>query len=111
MALERHREILDYDPETETYRTTYGYPSKPPSIAVPTALAELTEVTVTDFEPMYHAGNVDPDALDDMFCPSTGSGSPEASVTFTYHGYEITVKSYGRIVLRELERDGRRPPD
>lgn len=110
MALERQSEILDYDPDTETYRATYDYPSQPPSIAIPAALAELADGDVTDFEPLYSVGNVDPDALDDMFSPSTGGRSVEAAVTFTYHGYEITVKSYGRITLQSLEERGQ-PPD
>ena len=101
--LERKREIIDHDPETDTYRTTYSYPSEPPSIAVPLAIQALTGNGVTDLEPMHQVVDVDPDALDDVFRPTASGDEREADLTFTYHGYEVTVKGYGRVVLRSLE--------
>lgn len=100
MNSERKREIIDADPETGTYRATYAYPSEPPSIAVPLALREVADCEVTDLDPLYDAASVDPDALDEVF-RSNGSGNTrDCRLTFTYHGYEVTVMSYGRIVVR-----------
>ena len=101
--LESKPEIIDHDPETGTFRTTYNYPSEPPSIAVPLAIQALTNRGVTDLDPMHDAADVDPDALDDVFRPTAGGGQREADVTFTYQGYEVTVKGYGRIVFRPTE--------
>ncbi|NEU58084.1 HalOD1 output domain-containing protein [Halorussus sp. MSC15.2] len=94
-------QILATDPEDGTYRVTYSYPSDPPSIAVPLAIVEMTDSDVMDLRPLYEATEVDPDALDDLFRPTASGAVRECNVTFRYHGYEVTVKSYGRIVIRE----------
>ena len=101
MSFEPKREIVDADPATGTYRATYGYPSEPPSVAVPLALVEVVGGIVTDIDPMYEAVSVDPDALDELFRPPASSVGDECSVTFDYHDHEVTVKSHGRIVIRE----------
>jgi hypothetical protein len=100
MDSERKREIIDADPKRGTYRATYAYPSEPPSIAVPLALMEVADCEVTDLDPLYATASVDPDALDEVFRPNSGGISRDCSLTFSYHDYEITVKSYGRIVVR-----------
>lgn len=97
------REVVNFNPESGMYHVTYDYPTEPPSIAVPRALAELTDRGVTDLDPLYDASNVDPDALDEMFRPTARGDRRDVKVTFTYHDYEITVKHYGRIVLRPPE--------
>jgi len=93
-------ELVDVDPETGTFRATYRYPSRPPSTAVATALMQATDSQITDLDPMHESSSVDPDALDDMFRPTEGGHSSRSRVTFTYSGFHITVKSYGRIVFR-----------
>ncbi|WP_137286143.1 HalOD1 output domain-containing protein [Halorussus salinisoli] len=100
MTIEETGDVLTADPETGIYRVTYDYPSNPPSIAVPLAIGEMTGRGVTDLESLYEAGEVDPDALDDLFRPTASGIAPECRVTFAYHGHEVTVKSYGRIVIR-----------
>ncbi|WP_135854196.1 HalOD1 output domain-containing protein [Halorussus salinus] len=102
MSFERKREIIDFDLENGTYQTTYDYPSEPPSVAVALALMEVTGRDVTDFDPLYEAASVDPDALDEMFRPKPGPRSRDTVVEFTYHEYEIQVKDFGRIVIRTL---------
>ncbi|NHN61412.1 MULTISPECIES: HalOD1 output domain-containing protein [Halorussus] len=100
MDVDDSKQILSADPDAGTYRVTYSYPSNPPSIAVPLAVAETTGRNVTDLPPLYETGSVDPDSLDDLFRPDAGGGVPECRVAFDYYGYEVTVKSYGRMVLR-----------
>lgn len=100
MSFESRRQVLDFDPEADEYRAMYDYPSRPPSVAVPLALMEVTGDDVTDLEPMYHVRDVDPDALDEMFDPALGGASRESRVTFSYHDFEVTVESFGRIVIR-----------
>ncbi|PSP55198.1 hypothetical protein BRC82_06745 [Halobacteriales archaeon QS_1_67_19] len=98
---------LDAEPEVEAYRASYEYPSRPPSIAIPLALAELTDGSVTDFDPMYWSGSVDPDALDELFRPLTERDPPDASLSFTYDGYAVTVKADGSILLGSADSDSR----
>ncbi|OLZ42264.1 hypothetical protein A6E15_15390 [Natrinema saccharevitans] len=67
--------------------------------AVPTAdTARGTAV----LEPLYAA--VDPEALDDLFGDGSGTAGTPDRVTFTYHGYEVTVTGDRRIGLERLER-------
>ena len=103
MSFEPKREIVDANPTTGTYRATYSYPSEPPSVAVPLALMEVTGGIVTDLDPLYEATSIDPDAMDDLFRPMT-EGGEDCTVTFSYHGHEVTVKSHGRIVIQEPTR-------
>lgn len=98
--------IIAADHEAGTYRVTYSYPSNPPSIAVPLAVAETDGRSVTDMPPLYETGAVDPDALDDLFRPDSTGVVPECRVSFDYQGYEVTVKSYGRVVLRSRDSVG-----
>lgn len=100
MTPSQKREIVEYDPDTGTYRATYAYPSEPPSVAVPCALMEATGSDVIDLEPLYDAASVDPDALDELFRPTPSGGRPDCRVTFRYHGHTISVRNYGRIVIR-----------
>lgn len=101
MQSERKQQRVEFDPQTDTYRSAYTYPSEPPSIAVPLALTEVTDNRVTDLEPIHDATDVDPDALDEVFRPTAGGVRREGRVTFTYHGYTVAVESQGRIILRE----------
>ena len=100
MSPSQKREIVEYDPDTGTYRATYAYPSEPPSVAVPSALMEVTDSDVTDLDPLYDAASVDPDALDELFRPTPSGGHPDCRVTFQYHDYGISIRNYGRIVIR-----------
>lgn len=102
MSFEPKREIVDADPATGTYYATYGYPSEPPSVAVPLAIVEVIGGIVTDLDPLYEAVSVDPDALDELFRPPRSGPGDDCNVVFKYHGHEVTVKSHGRIVIRKL---------
>lgn len=76
--------------------------SEAPSRAVVSAIAEADGVDETELPPLFHA--VDPDALDALFRPgrreateSRGSGT----VTFGYHGYEVSVSADGTVQVEE----------
>ena len=102
MSFETKREIVDANPATGTYYATYGYPSEPPSVAVPLAIVEVIGGTVTDLDPLYEAVSLDPDALDELFHPPGNGTCDDCNVVFEYHDHEVTVKSHGRIVIREV---------
>lgn len=54
--------------------------------------------TAPPLEPLFTA--IDPEALDTVFDDhSSGTDHPRGSVTFCYHGYEVTVHSEGLISL------------
>ena len=99
MLPRRTPEVVESEPETDTYRATYEYPSHPPSIAVSLGLIEATDSSVSDFDPLYDEASVDPDVLDALFRPPANGTYREVRVTFTYHDYQITVKGHGRIII------------
>jgi hypothetical protein len=110
--LDPNGEIPDYDSKSGTLRTTYRYPSQPPSVAVPLAVGALTETRPTELAPMYDAAGVDPDSLDDLFRPTPRGVERDATVSFDYRDHRVTVKSHGRIVVRPSgteRRDGHAP--
>jgi len=94
------------DPETGTSvaltaqsdagQTTIQAPR--PSAAVVTAVADAEGVDETDLPPLFHA--IDPDALDALFDSSTEpphATGTTGSITFHYHGYDVTVTANGRV--------------
>lgn len=73
-----------------------------PSEAVTYALMDSsTDVPLERRRPLYEV--VDPDALDNLFRPNEGSVNDDVvgRVTFTYGGYDVTVRADGEILLRE----------
>ncbi|AGB33484.1 hypothetical protein C488_18050 [Natrinema pellirubrum DSM 15624] len=64
----------------------------------------------TALDPLYTA--VDPDALDALFgSDGFGTAGTPDRVTFTYHGYEITITGDRRIGLERLERAAGEPAE
>lgn len=59
------------------------------------AVADFKDVPASELAPMYDS--VDPEALEQLV---DGSGSP-VHVTFRYEGLDITVRTDGRISIRE----------
>lgn len=67
----------------------------PLSTKVLEAVARAEGTTPLDLEySLYHA--IDPDALDTLFEADTSG----MSVTFTYHGYRVTVQGDGDVAVR-----------
>ncbi|WP_423745886.1 HalOD1 output domain-containing protein (plasmid) [Haladaptatus sp. SPP-AMP-3] len=73
------------------------------STAVVMALTDITGGDPSDIGvPLYDV--IDPDALDNLFSDKhDGSPRTGGKVVFTILDYEVTVQSYGEIVVRELE--------
>lgn len=73
------------------------------STAVVMALTTVTGGDSGDIGvPLYDV--IDPDALDNLFSDKhDGSPRTGGKVVFTILNYEVTVQSYGEIVIRELE--------
>ncbi|WP_339102651.1 HalOD1 output domain-containing protein [Haloterrigena salinisoli] len=81
--------VLEYAPDDET----------PTSIAVVRTIAALENVDPTALEFTLY-DYIDPIALDRLIA-HTGDGSTE--VRFTIHGYRVSVRETGEIVVREPE--------
>ncbi len=60
------------------------------------AIAEVTEGSSTEIEPLYES--IDPDALEDLFDRRTGKSVP-TRVEFRHKGLSIAVEKNGRIVV------------
>ncbi|WP_135819698.1 HalOD1 output domain-containing protein [Halostella litorea] len=80
---------------------------EPPSEAVLTAVSTLSGDDVIPepgdggtraLPPLYDA--VDPDALDSLLDDGSRLTGFDGHVSFTYHGYEVTVHSHGYLTLR-----------
>ena len=66
------------------------------SKAVVEAVAEAEGVNPVELSPpLYEV--VDPDALDDLFAPTTVNGRMDGEVRFSYVGYEVTVAGDGYV--------------
>ena len=59
------------------------------------AVAEAEEVRPEEIDPLYEV--VDPDALEELFAPTSTAGRMEGKVVFTYSGYEVTVCGDGYV--------------
>lgn len=96
---------LEYNSDGDTYRTEFAR-SERPSMAVVKAIAAITGRPQDELEPLFYA--IDPEALDSLFQPAVeGEHRGDVDVSFTYHGYEVTVHSYGIVDVRPVEETSR----
>lgn len=96
---------LTYHAETETYRTEYDWRVDAPQEVVIHCVAALEGSQAIELDPLYTV--LDPDALDQLFAPmASGQHLGDGKVTFDYHGYEVTLHSYGVIAIRPDGRSG-----
>ncbi|NUB90276.1 hypothetical protein HTZ84_16605 [Haloterrigena sp. SYSU A558-1] len=84
------------DADEPTYTTTFDPDvGERASEAVITAVAALTGNRPVDLEPLYEA--IDPDALDSLVDHARRADAGAHELWFPYAGYEIGVRSDGRI--------------
>lgn len=75
----------------------------PPSQEVVERVATREGVDHTDLDPLFDV--IDPDALDRIVQSGRGTASP-VHLTFTYHGYEISINGEGVQLSRRESIDG-----
>lgn len=99
-----HPTDLTYHPPSDTFRMEYDPEVNAPSHATVQVVAALEDCSPFELKPLFSA--LDPDALD-LFFASTSQrpDHSDATVTFDYHGYEVTLHSYGVIAIRSATRD------
>lgn len=100
---------LEFSDDGDTYRVEFGGDTEEPSTAVVKAVAAIAGRKQDELDPLYYV--VDPDALDALFQPTVrGSHRGDVAVAFTYHGFDVSVRSYGIIEIAE-RGDGSAPAD
>lgn len=82
-----------------TIRTEFDWDSIAPTAAVIETVSVAANADPSEIEPLY--GSVDPDALNELI-RSAGRRSTESptTVSFTFLGYEVRVRSTGTVVVR-----------
>lgn len=89
-------ESFEYDVDDNAYRVLYDREDVPPSTAVVSALAVLTDTDPLDIEPLH--STVDPDALDTVATDQSREEGLE--VTFHLDGHVVTVENSGCLQIR-----------
>jgi hypothetical protein len=79
--------------------STASHLTTSPGLRVVEAVADAEGIDPIDLEaPLYES--IDPTALDDLFDKSAGSTAARSgSLSFRYHGYDITIASSGAVHL------------
>lgn len=99
---ERSGESFTYEVSTDE-SLSEGVVAAVSSDADVAAVPDAESWTERSLEPLFTA--IDPEALDVVFDDhGDGADTPRGSVTFCYHGYEVTVCSEGLISLTPLEQ-------
>lgn len=94
------------------YRVEFDGDEERVSTAVVRAVAAITGRRQADLDSLYYVVNCD--ALDSLFRPSADASPPDdVEVSFPYHGFHVSVRSYGIIEIRRIssgERAAREGP-
>lgn len=87
--------------QVTTYYATFDWDDyEPISSTVVSTVARAAGVSPHDLEELYD--RVEPCALDQLFASLRGGPRPtDGHVTFEYAGFEVTVYSYGQVVVRQ----------
>ncbi|WP_123537249.1 HalOD1 output domain-containing protein [Halosimplex salinum] len=76
-----------------------------PSLAVVSAVADVTGNEPTELDPLYWT--VDPDALDALFeTDPAGPHRTGGQVNFTFHGCDVVVHEDRKVVVERPESSG-----
>jgi len=95
---------IEYDAQTDTYRTAFDGRSESVSTVVTSLVASVSDTDLLDLPSLYSI--VDPDALDALMNPaSSGNSFGDTCVTFTLDDHDVAVHSYGVVTVRGSESD------
>lgn len=81
-----------------TYRNEVS--TEHPSLAIIEFISGLEETDPIELTPPLH-DVIDPDAIDALFDSFNESPQAQKSLSFTYQGYEVTVRNDGQVVATE----------
>lgn len=92
-------ETVEYDAETETYRTSFDTTTQSVSAAVISTIAAISETPPIELPPLYSV--VEPDALEKVVdARATGPTGRDVHVSLSFEGYDVSIASYGIIEVR-----------
>ncbi|MFD1589092.1 HalOD1 output domain-containing protein [Halorientalis brevis] len=91
-------DTLDYDVDTDSYRSSFDVTVDTPSLAVISAIAAVTGVAITELDPLH--GVIDPDALDKLWLSSGTTERADSRVTFPFAGYDVSLSRDGLLSIR-----------
>lgn len=90
------------DSETETYKVDFDIDERNPSTVVVTAISSINDIDPLELEKLND--HVDPDSLDSLFRPQRdGTPRGDGEVSFSFAGYEVSIRSHGEAVLAAIE--------
>ena len=87
------------EPRETNYVTTFDPAGERASEAVVTAVSALAGSKPVDLDPLYEV--VEPDALDSLVEHAQRGDTGTHRLRFTYEGYDVGVRSDGRIRIRD----------
>ncbi|WP_161972972.1 HalOD1 output domain-containing protein [Halostella pelagica] len=93
-------ESFEYYSEDDVYRALLTDANTPVSTAVVSAVAAASDTDPLYMDPLY--STINPDALDTLGTPQRAADG-DRHITFEFHGYEVTVSSYGSLKISPLE--------
>jgi len=79
----------------------YEWSSTPPSTGVVEVVATAADSDPTALAPLY--GSLDPDGLDELVRSAGERPGDGLVVSFSYAGYEVTVRSDGSVTARPAD--------
>ena len=95
---------LEYSREKDSYRVEFSQSEEQPSKAVVKAVAAIAGCQQDDLDPLFYV--LDPECLDSLFQRTVNGGHRcDVEISFTYHGYDIAVHSYGIIEIQPVQGD------
>lgn len=87
---------VEYEDDTDTHRGTFDDQEIAPSMAVVEVMAHVVDTDPLQLDPLHET--IDPESIDRLCTrASHGRRDGDRSIEFTYHGFDVTVKSYGVI--------------
>jgi hypothetical protein len=92
-------ESFEFFPNENRYRALYNRDRTETSTAVISAVGEAADTDPLDIEPLHNT--VDTDALDALLS-SHSARNGDRHVSFSYHGHDVTVSSYGTITVQSI---------
>jgi CheY-like chemotaxis protein len=67
-------------------------------VSIVRAVHDVAGGEIDEYEPLFDT--VDPDALETLLAPNHGrSGTADVEISFTYHGFDLSVRADGSIVM------------
>lgn len=93
-------ESFEYHDDESAFRAIFSHDVESPSCAVVSAVSAVSNTDPLDMDPLH--ATVDTDALESLIGPRRAAVG-DVHITFEYHGYEVTVSSYGSIKIKPVQ--------